>query len=184
MKSVRSSIPNILSWSRLIISPVIVILAFFPTQRVAELVLITYGVISDKLDGTLARLWKVESEYGKKIESVADPLFSIAAALYVLLRTDFPQWVFWYGLMLFSINSFGRVVVYIATKKFFYQKSPITRYSTAVIFIAILLYIYMLPGRAVFLYFGVCYGTFTMLNYLYMEYRFIVHHRHTVRKPS
>lgn len=173
MKNLRDSIPNILSWSRLIISPVIVVLTFFPTQRFVELVLITYGIISDKLDGTLARLWKVESEHGKKVESIADPLFSIAAAFYVLVRTDFPQWVFWYGLILFSINSLGRVIVYVLTKKFFYQKSPITRYSTAVIFIAIFLYIYTLPGRAEFLYFGVCYGTFTMLNYLWMEYRFI-----------
>lgn len=65
------SIPNSLSFSRLLAVPLMVFLAFQGYQQ-WFMVVIGLMVITDLLDGLLARLFKQESEFGSKLDSIAD----------------------------------------------------------------------------------------------------------------
>ena len=91
----KKYIPNILSWSRVVISGIIICLIFSPVtsltlfrttltnfQIIAILLLI--GLFTDIADGFLARLWKVETKFGNILDHVADRIM-ILPAIYLLI---------------------------------------------------------------------------------------------------
>jgi len=91
----KKYIPNVLSWSRVIILPIIVWLIFSPTLSlcISNLVLgnfqiiamlLLFGFLTDIADGFLARLWKVESKFGDILDHVADRVM-ILPAIYLLI---------------------------------------------------------------------------------------------------
>lgn len=165
-----TQLPNVITWSRVACIPLILFGTLTDSAWIAQWSIL-YGVVSDKLDGTLARLLSAESEFGKKIESVADPLFSIAGGIYVVLRTDFPSWLFWFGIGLFALNTLPRAYLLLSGRGFFFQKSEITRISTALLFITMVFYVWALPFREWLAYTTALWGCVTTLNYLRMQYR-------------
>ncbi len=75
-----SRIPNVLSLSRLPIAAAMLVAAgrHHPTLAVA---LLASGILTDLLDGILARRWQVQSDVGSHLDSLADVPFCIAIAL-------------------------------------------------------------------------------------------------------
>lgn len=71
------TLPNRLSLTRLGLVPVLLILAF-ASKPTAFLVVFGVGLFTDFLDGFLARLLRVQSEWGAKLDSWADALSWIA----------------------------------------------------------------------------------------------------------
>ena len=67
----KLNIPNALSFYRLLAFPVILYLAIAGYAQ-AFAVLIVINLITDVLDGLLARLFKQQTEFGAKIDSIAD----------------------------------------------------------------------------------------------------------------
>jgi phosphatidylglycerophosphate synthase len=173
MKKIVAYIPNALTLLRLIIACAIGTLLFIEHALVVVQVLAVVGIITDKLDGTLARLWNVESELGKKLESVVDPLFNLLAGTYIITQLDFPMIYFWIGLAMLGITVVARIIVKITTGKFFYEKSPITRFGTAFAFLVIIVYLFSVPYRDLVIAAGCVYGVVVTLNYLHMIVRFI-----------
>jgi CDP-diacylglycerol--glycerol-3-phosphate 3-phosphatidyltransferase len=80
---------NSITLYRLIVAPVIALLVFFE-QYEAFSWLITLSFCTDAIDGFLARWLKVTSQFGARIDSVADDL-TIAAAVYgvIVFKHDF-----------------------------------------------------------------------------------------------
>lgn len=71
--------------------------------------------VSDMLDGYLARRWKVETEFGSKLDSVADFIFFLVAFLKlspVVFTDKFMIYAF------FAVVIFRVIVVFIAYQKF------------------------------------------------------------------
>jgi len=85
-------IPNMLSLFRLIAS---VILIFIEPLTQPFFVLYTLAGISDALDGTIARVFKLTSELGAKLDSIADLTFYAVMLIKVfpILFEILPKWI-------------------------------------------------------------------------------------------
>ena len=72
----KAIIPNILTVSRIVLTPIIIILGL--TKNYLPMVIVAIiAAITDLLDGTLARKWNVISLKGAKLDAVADKVFAI-----------------------------------------------------------------------------------------------------------
>jgi cardiolipin synthase len=86
------TIPNVISFLRIALIPVFVVLIVDPDTRRAGLVLFVVVVATDWVDGALARATGQVSDVGKVLDPVADRL-AIAAGLIALVVADaFPLW--------------------------------------------------------------------------------------------
>ena len=71
-------LPNLLSGARLLASPVLAALAFMQQETVFTWVLIP-ALLSDILDGLIARMFALESRLGAILDSVADTLLMLVS---------------------------------------------------------------------------------------------------------
>lgn len=83
------NLPNILTFLRIAILPIIIGLFFIPESWAAWTALTFYTIacITDFMDGYLARKWKVISPIGTFLDPIADKIF-IVAILIVLADYD------------------------------------------------------------------------------------------------
>lgn len=86
----KINIPNTLSFGRLLLFPVILYLAL-TKQENAFAVLIIISLISDVLDGMLARMLKQKTEFGARLDSIADfsTYFLVFSGIWIFKRDDF-----------------------------------------------------------------------------------------------
>jgi len=89
-----AAIPNILTIGRLILIPVFVTLLLTSDGNHSWPAAIVFGVagVTDQVDGWLARRWRVESEFGKVADPLADRLM-IDAAVVLLWHAGRLPWV-------------------------------------------------------------------------------------------
>ena len=114
------TIPNILSISRLILIPLMIIPCFFiDNEEYARSIFITMFIIigvTDKLDGTIARYLNQTSHLGAKLDTMADIIFYPLIALW-LYRFS-PEVVDgWWGLIFILFILFS-IKILLAKKKF------------------------------------------------------------------
>lgn len=171
-----ANIPNALSILRALIAFAIGVLLFVPHSLLFAQVLYSVGLVSDKLDGTLARLLGVESDLGKRLESVVDPLFGATSAFYIALKLDYPVMLFWYGITLLVIVTLGRILFSFKYKQLFYEKSPLTRYSVGVTYVVLIFFMFQLPGRQLLIWPITFLGTIVSVNYLRMIIQSALNH--------
>ncbi len=84
-----TNIPNILTYIRIILIPVFVLVFFLPFDGVNVAVTAIFGVaaITDWLDGYLARKWNQTSRFGAFLDPVADKLI-VGVALVLLVQAN------------------------------------------------------------------------------------------------
>ena len=83
------SLPNILTFSRVIVIPLIIASFYISDQRVAQIVaasLFIFASITDFFDGYLARVWNAQSNLGKFLDPIADKLL-VVSSLVMLIYT-------------------------------------------------------------------------------------------------
>jgi CDP-diacylglycerol--glycerol-3-phosphate 3-phosphatidyltransferase len=87
-------LPNALTIARLVLIPVFVVLMVSADGGHSWPAGIIFGIagITDQIDGFLARRWRVESEFGKVADPLADRLM-IDAAVILLFIADHMPWV-------------------------------------------------------------------------------------------
>ena len=80
-----TDLPNLLTLSRILAIPVLVVLAALgsPVGDLLAMLLFTAAGLTDWLDGHLARTWKQQSEVGRMLDPIADKLL-VGATLMVL----------------------------------------------------------------------------------------------------
>jgi CDP-diacylglycerol---serine O-phosphatidyltransferase len=94
----KQVIPNFLTSSNLFCGVMAIILAFEGKHSQAVLAII-FAMILDAMDGRTARLLKVESEFGKELDSLADVItFGLAPALLIYTLTLHQYG--WFGLFI------------------------------------------------------------------------------------
>src|SRR2546421_7698901 len=78
-----AQLPNALTLFRLVLIPVFVALVLTSDQGHSWPAAIVFGVagVTDQIDGFLARRWRVESQFGKVADPLADRLMIDAAAV-------------------------------------------------------------------------------------------------------
>jgi CDP-diacylglycerol--glycerol-3-phosphate 3-phosphatidyltransferase len=77
-RNVVKVIPNLLSFFRLGIAPVIVVLAL-SDERSWFVICLCVSFATDVLDGLTARAWNVCTDFGSRLDSIADELTYVAA---------------------------------------------------------------------------------------------------------
>lgn len=77
------NLPNAITTGRILAALVIWL---FPSGHLVVLACATLGVISDALDGWIARRWHLETWIGKRIDQIADLLFGFALAYAVIAQ--------------------------------------------------------------------------------------------------
>ena len=84
-----TSLPNLLTLSRIAVIPVVVGLFFVPEGWAAwtSCGLFAAAAITDYFDGYLARVWEQESVIGKFLDPIADKLL-VAATLFMVVAFD------------------------------------------------------------------------------------------------
>ena len=81
------SLPNVLTYGRLVATPVVVGLMFWPgsaTMRWLAVGVFAAAAITDFFDGYLARAWAQHSSFGRMLDPIADKLL-VAGALLALV---------------------------------------------------------------------------------------------------
>ncbi len=113
----KLTIPNLLSFYRLLAFPVILFLALAGHKQ-AFAVLIIINLVTDVLDGMIARLMKQQSEFGARLDSIADmgTYFLVFLGIWFFKRADFAPHVVSFsvfiglliGALVLSLIRFGR----------------------------------------------------------------------------
>jgi len=81
-----SDLPNLLTLSRIVAIPLMVVLAAFRTPGTDLAACAVFGIagITDYFDGKLARDWKQTSDLGRMLDPIADKLLVAAALMMVI----------------------------------------------------------------------------------------------------
>jgi cardiolipin synthase len=87
------TVPNVLSMIRLALVPVFLALVMLERDVLALLVLVV-SVVTDYLDGVIARRFRQITRLGQLIDPAADRLFIFAAILGLAFRDVIPWWLF------------------------------------------------------------------------------------------
>ncbi len=89
----RINIPNLLTFARIVLLPVILIIFYLPYwwARPLSCAIFLMAAITDWLDGYLARKWEIESAFGAFLDPVADKL--MVASVLILLVEDASTWL-------------------------------------------------------------------------------------------
>jgi CDP-diacylglycerol--glycerol-3-phosphate 3-phosphatidyltransferase len=127
----KKKIPNTITTIRLFLAfvfPLIYILGY----KALALGIFVLAATSDFIDGYLARRWKVVSEYGKKIDPIADKSLSGFA----LMLIAYYEYYFMISILIFEF-----LIAYNSIKKYSHFKhfyvSKIGKFKTVVLFLTI-----------------------------------------------
>ena len=83
----RWSLPNLLTYGRIVAVPLVVACMFWPRvdgMRWASFALFVTAAVTDFFDGYLARMWSQQSALGRMLDPIADKLL-VAAMLFMLV---------------------------------------------------------------------------------------------------
>jgi cardiolipin synthase len=86
------TVPNLISFTRILLIPVFVVLLLRHGTEAAGLILLAFVVSTDWIDGQVARRTGQVSELGKILDPVADRLAIAAALVTLVVRDAFPLW--------------------------------------------------------------------------------------------
>lgn len=117
MKIILRNIPNLLSGWRLVTFPVLLYF-IFSGNRNAFILLLSINLITDILDGLIARVFKLQTNFGARLDSLADMGTYIAAfTAFIVLEWPFvtsQSWAFsvligmWVLPQLIALLRFGK----------------------------------------------------------------------------
>jgi CDP-diacylglycerol--glycerol-3-phosphate 3-phosphatidyltransferase len=93
-----TNLANVLTLSRLVLVPVFLLTLFAgegheTPSRVAAFVIFTIAVVTDRLDGALARNYGMVTEFGTLADPIADKTLIGAALIGLSMLGDLPWWV-------------------------------------------------------------------------------------------
>ncbi|WP_216083480.1 CDP-diacylglycerol--glycerol-3-phosphate 3-phosphatidyltransferase [Candidatus Mycoplasma haematohominis] len=119
MEDFRKWVPNLLTISRLLFTPVVLILINVnsTTSNILAGLLFLFCCVTDFLDGYLARKWQVESSFGKTFDPLADKVLILGALILFIAQSKV--------LILLAIFHIIRDVSMDVMRLFLYKKNRI-----------------------------------------------------------
>lgn len=99
------SVPNLLTYFRLLAVPALAAVLFFvegETGRWLALVIFILAAITDFFDGYLARAWSQQSRLGQMLDPIADKLLVGAVLLLLVADQTISGWSLWAALIILS----------------------------------------------------------------------------------
>lgn len=93
-----ANVPNLLTGLRLVLVPVFLLFLFAgdgheTASRIVAWAVFAVAVITDRVDGSLARTYGVVTEFGKLADPIADKMLMGAALIGLSMLGDLPWWV-------------------------------------------------------------------------------------------
>lgn len=88
------TIPNLLSFFRILLIPAIVVLYCVYDNPTAAIVVVVISGLTDIADGKIARKFNMISDFGKILDPIADKLTQAAIALSLQFRFPLMVWLF------------------------------------------------------------------------------------------
>jgi CDP-diacylglycerol--glycerol-3-phosphate 3-phosphatidyltransferase len=93
-----ANVPNLLTGLRLVLVPVFLFFLFAgdgheTVSRIVAFLVFAVAVVTDQVDGSLARKYGVVSEFGKLADPIADKMLMGAALIGLSELGDLPWWV-------------------------------------------------------------------------------------------
>lgn len=104
-RSTALSLPNILTYARLLAAPAVAACLFWPhefTMRWLALGIYALAAITDYLDGYLARAWSQQSAIGRMLDPIADKVLVSATLLMLAASGDIRSWSLWAAITILS----------------------------------------------------------------------------------
>lgn len=178
----KESIPNILTYGRILAIPVLIVVFYLPVtwSAITATVIFMVAGFTDWLDGYLARRWNQTSAFGAFLDPVADKLI-VAAALIILVERN-PTSADSIYLALPTIVIIGREIAISALREWMAEigeraavaVSMIGKVKTAAQMLAITLLLYQAPiagvsaadAGLVLLYMSAALTLYSMVIYL------------------
>lgn len=99
------SLPNVLTYARILAIPIVVALLFWPgdpAMRWFALALYVAAGVTDYLDGYLARLYDEQSSLGRMLDPIADKLLVAACLLMLVADGTIRSWSIWAAIVILS----------------------------------------------------------------------------------
>jgi phosphatidylglycerophosphate synthase len=149
-------IPNLLTTGRIFLAFLILVFTCMDFKIYLVKWFFIGGIISDKLDGFLARKLNQKTKLGLVLEQIADTWLVFYTILFITYRLDFPYIIFIAYLSIIFTGLFGLVTVFILKKELFAEKLIMAELAIVFIYGAGIFYLFSLPGRiylAILLYF-------------------------------
>lgn len=97
------SLPNLLTYGRILAVPALVVCLFWPNEREmrwAALAIFALAAITDYLDGYLARAWSQQSALGRMLDPIADKLLVAASLLMLVADGTIRSWSLWAAIII------------------------------------------------------------------------------------
>ncbi|MCD6292584.1 MAG: CDP-diacylglycerol--glycerol-3-phosphate 3-phosphatidyltransferase [Deltaproteobacteria bacterium] len=90
-----SNLPNLLTCSRILIVPLIIVLLYFDSRwlNLLTALLVVLAAITDGLDGYLARKNSFESTLGKLLDPLADKILLLSTMVMLVYLQRVPAWM-------------------------------------------------------------------------------------------
>ena len=127
--SVKCVIPSILTSIRIILSPIffIAVINYF---YIFSICIFAFVMITDFVDGHLARRWGVNSSRGAYFDSIADFIFVLTGFLAFIIKGIYPFWI-----LVIIVFMFLQFIITSKLKNPIYD--PIGKYYGAFLFLSI-----------------------------------------------
>lgn len=128
----RSEIPNIITSIRIVVS-----IALLFCQALSPIFYILYiiGGISDMLDGLVARKTDAISDFGSKLDTIADIIFAGVCLIKLLPVMNIPVWIYLWILVIAAIKMINIVFGYVKEKKLVSIHSIMNKVTGMLLFI-------------------------------------------------
>ena len=97
------SLPNLLTYGRILAIPALVAILFWPRDdwmRWLALGIYTVAAITDYLDGYIARAWSQQSAIGRMLDPIADKLLVAALLLMLVYTGQIEGWTLWAAIVI------------------------------------------------------------------------------------
>ena len=128
----RIIMANIITVTRIVLS---IVLMFCPTLSIVFFVLYLAAGATDIIDGAVARKTGTVSEFGSRLDTVADIIFVVVCLIKVLPVLDVPVWLYIWIAFIAIIKVANIVVGYIRRKEFVSVHSVMNKMTGALLFV-------------------------------------------------
>ncbi|MBO0663719.1 CDP-diacylglycerol--glycerol-3-phosphate 3-phosphatidyltransferase [Jiella sp. MQZ9-1] len=153
MASRALSLPNILTYARIVCVPLVVMCFFLEGQlhssdlaRWTALGIFIAASITDYLDGYLARAWKQTSTIGRMLDPIADKLLVAAVLLLLAAEGSIAGWSLWAAIIILCREILvSGLREYLAELKVSVPVTRLAKWKTAIQMVAIA---FLLAGPA------------------------------------
>lgn len=122
---------NMITCIRMICS---IVLVFCPAFSVSFYVLYVLAGMTDVLDGMVARHFKIVSDFGSKLDTVADLIFCLVCFIKIISVLKFERWMFIWIFVIALIKLINLISAYVVQKRFVACHSNLNKLTGVLLF--------------------------------------------------